>query len=149
MRDIVTNQEYARIPGRRFVGGRGDYEGFDIDADGTVVATGGPQPYCYYQCLYRMRLDDRRPRLVSRRVYDARQAAVSDGRLLFSTTRRREPHRLVVTDLDGKVLHTLDHLSRARRPVEELVLEGRRAAWGLSTSIEELSRQGEVVTATF
>jgi hypothetical protein len=150
VRDLVTNRELARIPGKRVVSGRfGDYHGFDIDADGTIVVTGGAQPRCYYTCAYWLRVDDQRPRLLSRRIYGTRQVAVSDGLVMVSTLRRRIAHRLVLMSLDGKVVHTIDRFSRSRRPMEEFVLEGRRAAWGVSTSTEELSRQGEVLTATF
>ena len=150
VRELASGREVARVRAADFVGGRSGYDAFDVDADGTIVALGGPQPRCYYTCVVWMRVGDLRPRVVSRRALGGR-VAISGGRILVATQRRLHAHRLVVLSLKGRVLRTLDRFSRRRAPVGELVLDGRRAAWGVSGDPDGAAPggPGAVLTTTF
>lgn len=141
VRELGSGRERMRIGARRFIGRRTGFDGFDLAEDGTVVAAGsGLNRRCDSGCVVWLRTGDRRRRVLSRRAW-AGQVAISGRHLAFATETR-----LLVTTLGGKRIATLDRFHRRRTPIGELVLDGRRAAWGV---IYSENRDGQLLTARF
>jgi hypothetical protein len=127
--DRASGAVVARLRPRDFAGGR-SFSAFDIDADGTVVALSGPQPRCYYVCVSRLNLRDRRSHTITRRAMDG-SVAISGGRIAYVSRRGLFPRRLIVARRDGRVLRRLGRFGRSRRPIGDLALTRRRVAWAV------------------
>jgi hypothetical protein len=96
-------------------------EVFDIDERGNIVVVQGTK-------LLAFTVSDPHPRVIARNVWSI-SVATAAGRVAYVSYRGEQPDRLLLADLDGKVLRRLDRYTNARRPAGEIALTDRRVAW--------------------
>lgn len=103
--------------------GRNSWSVFDIDEQGNIVAVGGD--------LVAFSLADPRPRVLARRLWGS-SVATAAGRVAYiSADASIGPDRLVLADLNGKILKRLDRYGERRWPEGEIALTDRWAAWSV------------------
>ena len=127
--NTATGRVLAVLRPRDFAGAT-SFDGFDLDAAGNVVALARRLKRCNYVCVTWLRLDDRRPRTISRRASDT-QLATAAGRVVYVGVRERGPDRLLLASLDGSSRRTLDRFTRSRQPVGDIALTKELVAWGV------------------
>ena len=99
---------------RRFTPpGNGSFGEFDLDERGNIVTTLGG--------VVTFSVSDPRPRTLAKHTWGT--VAISGGRVAYvSADSNSGPHRLLLIDLDGKVLKRLDRYGRRRWPQGEIAL---------------------------
>lgn len=126
-RIVVAERATGRITARlraRDLGGRDRIDGFDLDADGTIVAATGPWRACRTSCVRWLRLGARRHGLVARRGSGA--VALDQGLVAYVRD------RIVVRRLGGGVVARLGRFGPAHSPAGDLALDGGRIAWSVA-----------------
>jgi hypothetical protein len=123
---------YPATPPHRF------WDVFDIDEQGNIVAVQGDR-------LVAFSLAKPRPRVLAKRLWGS-SVATAAGRVAYiSADADSGPDRLLITDLNGKVLRRLDRYGERRWPEGEIALTGRWAAWSVKRAGYDASRgPGEV-----
>ncbi|WP_157592641.1 hypothetical protein [Solirubrobacter soli] len=117
--DRATGAVLATYPSKR-----SSWEVFDIDEQGNIVAVGGDG-------LVAFSLAAPTPRVLAKRLW-ASSIATAAGRVLYvSEDANSGPDRLVLADLDGKILKRLDRYGSRRWPEGEVALTDRWAAWSV------------------
>jgi hypothetical protein len=97
---------------------------FDLDEQGNIVAANG-------KGLYVFSLAAPQPRQIAKRLWSS-TVATAAGRVAFiSADRNAGPQRLLVTDLNGKVLKRLYRYGKRRWPEGEIALTDRWVAWSV------------------
>jgi hypothetical protein len=104
--------------------GRRTWQVFDIDEQGTIVAVQGSR-------LVTFSLTAPQPRVLARRLWGS-SVALAAGRVAYiSADANIGPDRLLLVDLNGKVIKRLDRYGERRWPEGELALTDRWAAWSV------------------
>ena len=96
---------------------------FDLDDQGNVVTMRENDVIAFTP-------GNPTPRVLARDVWSL-TVATAAGRIAYISTRRFSPDRLLLVDLQGRVLRRLDRYTSARQPVGELALTGDRVAWSV------------------
>jgi hypothetical protein len=118
--DRATGAVLATYPAT----GRRSWQVFDIDEHGNLVAVQGDR-------LVAFSLSAPRPRVLAKRLW-ASSVAVAAGRVAYiSADASSGPERLLLVDLEGKVLERLDRYGKRRWPEGELALTDRWVAWSV------------------
>jgi hypothetical protein len=104
--------------------GRRSWQVFDIDEQGNIVAVQGDR-------LVAFSLSAPQPRVLARRLWGS-SVSTAAGRVAYITMDARSgPDRLVLADLQGKILKRLDRYGERRWPEGEIALTDRWAAWSV------------------
>jgi hypothetical protein len=125
--DVATGAVLRRFtpPGNR------RWDEFDIDERGNVVTTLGR--------LVTFSLSDPRPRTLAKRAWGT--VAIAGGRVAYvSVGADSGPDRLLLLDLQGRVLRRLDRYGERRRPAGEIALTDRWIAWSVKRASYEAVR---------
>lgn len=107
----------------------GAWQVFDIDERGTIVAAG--------RRLETFSLANPRPRVLARRLWSSTVATAAGRVAYISADSNAGPHRLLLLDLEGKRLRTLDRYGKRRWPEGEIALTDRWAAWSVKRATYE------------
>ncbi len=96
---------------------------FDIDERGNVVTSLRGRWSTFS-------LADPRPRAIAKKTWG--RVAIAGGRVAYvSLDKNSGPERLMLVDLDGKVLRALDRYGKRRWPEGEIALTDRWVAWSV------------------
>lgn len=109
---------------------------FDLDEHGTIVTTLGE--------LVTFNLSDPRPRRLAKHAWG--EVAIAGGRVAYvSANSTSGPDRLLLIDLNGKVLKRFDRYGKRRWPQGEIALTDRWIAWSVKrATYEALTGPGNV-----
>lgn len=125
-----TGAVVARLDPSDFAGGR-VFGSFDVDAAGNVAALSGSRPRCRPACVTVRSVVSGRRRTISRRA-SGTSIATAGGRVAYvATARERQPRRVVLATLGGRVVRRFDRFGRTRRHQGELALTSSRLAWAV------------------
>jgi hypothetical protein len=97
---------------------------FDIDEQGNLVAVQGDR-------LVAFSLAAPRPRVLAKRLWGSTVATAAGRVAYISADANSGPDRLVLADLQGKILKRLDRYGKRRWPEGEIALSDRWAAWSV------------------
>jgi len=116
------------------------FDAFDLDERGNVFTSTGRDA----SRLVTFNLTAPRPRTLAKRIWG--RVAAAGGRVAYITpTKTSGPDRLLLIDLQGKVLKRLDRFHDRRQPEGEIALTDRWVAWSVKrTSYEHPTGPGNV-----
>ncbi|MDA0173297.1 hypothetical protein OJ998_29610 [Solirubrobacter taibaiensis] len=101
---------------------------FDLDEQGNVVAAQGDGVVAFS-------LADPKPRVLATKTWSSTVATAGGRAAFISTDADYGPHRLLLVDLDGKVLKRLERYGKRRWPEGEIALTDRWVAWSVKRTI--------------